>query len=210
MFRKTTLLAGALALVLIAPQAHAAAGEWMVNLNGGIATPLGDFKDAAKLGFMGGVGVDYMATEAFAVGVDGAFISNKGSDLLNQSLTDIATLIEGTPTTVEGKFTMIQGGVHAKYMFPMAAESSIAPYVVGGLGIYNMKSKTESSNSSYVGDSSESKFGARGGLGLMFKTSEKVGIGVEGAFHWINTDVSSTQFIGIQAGVSIGMGTPAQ
>jgi hypothetical protein len=73
----------------------------LINLHGGIATPLGDFKVAARLGFMGGVGFDYMATEALAVGGDGSF-------------------------------------------------------------------------------------------------------------HWTNIDVSSTQFIGIQSGVTIGMGTPSQ
>lgn len=204
MFRKTTLLAGALALMLVAPQAHAAAGDFAITLNGGIATPIGDFKDAAKLGFTGGAGLDYMATESFAVGVDGSFISNKSSDLLETSLTAGA----GVPATA--KFTMIQGGAHGKYMFPMASESSISPYVVVGLGIYNIKSKVESSNTAYnaLFKGSESKFGGRGGLGLSYKTSEKVGIGVEGAFHYINTDVSATQYVSLQAGVTINMSTP--
>jgi outer membrane protein W len=209
MFRKTSLLAGALALMLVVPQAHAAAkGDWILGLNGGTSIPIGDFKDAAKLGFLGGVGVGYAVTENVVIGVDGAFVSNKGSDLLNDALTATATFIEGTPTTVTGKFTMIQGGAHMKYMFPMASESTMSPYVVVGLGIYNTKFKTESSNSSYVGDASESKFGGHGGLGLNYMTSEKVGIGVEGAFHYINTDVTSTQYVSLQAGVTINMSNP--
>lgn len=219
MHRKTAVLVGALALILAAPQAHAAAGEFTINLNGGIATPISDYKDAAKLGFMGGVGFDYMATENLGVGIDGSFISNKGSDELN-------TLLSGGPpdgagVPAEAKFTLLQGGAHLKYLFPMAAESSISPYVIGGLGIYNVKGKVESSNTAFndAYEGSESKFGLRGGLGLMYKTSEKVGVGVEGAFHWINTKedatatspaTTATQFIGIQVGVSIGMGTPTQ
>lgn len=207
MFRKTWLLAGALALMLVVPQAHAAKGDFAINLNGGIATPIGDFKDAAKLGFLGGVGFDYMATEALAVGVDGAFISNSGSDDLETALSALAT------GPVTAKFTMIQGGAHLKYMFPMASESSISPYVLGGLGVYNVKTKLESSDPLFNGDESSSKFGARGGLGLMYKTSDKVGIGVEGAFHWINTKddatgATATQFIGVQAGVTINMSNP--
>lgn len=210
MFRKTTLLVGVMALMLVAPQAYAAAGEFKVNLNGGIASPLSDYKDAAKLGFMGGVGFDYMATESFAIGVDGSFISNSGSDDYETLLTSLAT------APVTAKFTLLQGGAHAKYMFPMAAESSISPYIVGGLGIYNVKEKNESADAAFNGDVyKESKFGARGGLGLMYKTSEKVGIGLEGTFHWINTKddatgATATQFIGVQAGVTIGMGTPSQ
>lgn len=209
MFRKTSLLVGALALMLVVPQAHAAQGDWVIGLNGGTSIPMGDFKDAAKLGFMGGVGFGYSVSENLIVGVDGSFISNKGSDLLNDVLTADATFIEGTPTTVTAKFTMIQGGPHMKYMFPMAAESSMSPYVVVGLGIYSAKGKTESSNSTYAVDfPTESKFGGRGGLGLNYKTSEKVGIGVEGAFHYINTDVTSTQFVSLQAGVTINMSNP--
>lgn len=209
MIRKTSLLAGALALMLVVPQAHAAKGDFAINLNGGTSIPMGDFKDAAKLGFLGGVGFDYAVTENVVIGVDGAFVSNKGSDQFNDGLTAVATAFEGTPTAVTGKFSMIQGGAHFKYMFPMAAESSISPYVVAGAGIYNMKAKTESSNATWAIDfPSESKIGGHGGLGLNYKTSEKVGIGVEGAFHDINTDVTSTQYVSLQAGVTINMSNP--
>src|SRR5262245_42663675 len=129
MSKKTALWAGVMALVLVAPQARAAAKEWSINFNGGVAAPMGDFKDAAKLGFLGGVGADYTVTPNVALGVDGSFISNSGSDLLNDGLTAEATLIEGTPTTVTGKFSMLNGGAHMKYMFPTASESNISPYV---------------------------------------------------------------------------------
>ena len=207
MSKKTALWAGVMALLLVAPQARAAAKEWSINFNGGIAAPVSDFKDTAKLGFMGGVGADYTVTENVALGVDGSFISNSGSDLTNSSLT------AGAGVAATGKFSMLQGGAHLKYMFPMASESSIAPYFIGGMGFYNGKAKVESSNSAFntaVEDASSStKFGARGGLGLMYKTSPKVSIGIESAYHWINTDITSTSFISVQAGVTVGMGTPA-
>lgn len=205
MFRKTTLLVGALALMLVAPQAQAAKGDWMLNFNGGLGMPMGDFKDAAKMGFMGGVGASYMMSEAIALGVDGSFVMNDGSDDLNAFLTDVATTIEGTPTTVTGKTSMITGGAHAMYMFPMSGESKISPYALVGLGIYNLKAKTESSNASYAGDASDSKFGGRGGLGLSYKASENVGVGLEGTMHYISTEGSSTTFLGIQAVVTVAM-----
>ncbi len=209
MFRKASLLVAVLAAMVLAPQAHAAKGEWAIGLNAGSGIPISDYKDAAKLGFMGGVGFDYMATESFAVGVDGSFTSNSGSDDYE------AFLATGAGTPVTAKFTLLQGGAHARYLFPMASESSISPYILGGLGVYNVKEKQESTNAAYNGDESSSKFGVRGGLGLMYKTSEKVGIGLEGAFHWINTKddatgQTATQFIGLQAAVSIGMGNPSQ
>jgi opacity protein-like surface antigen len=208
MSKKTALWAGVMALVLVAPQARAAAKEWSINFNGGVAAPMGDFKDAAKLGFMGGVGADYTVTPNVALGVDGSFISNSGSDDFNAALTALA----GSPTTA--KFSMLQGGAHMKYLFPMASESSISPYFIGGLGIYNVKNKVESTDPLLNGEVSSSKVGARGGFGLNYKTSPKVSIGLESAYHWINTKDSSTgapstAFISLQAGVTVGMGNPA-
>jgi len=205
MFRKTTLVVGALALMFVAPQAHAAKGGWVIDFNGGTAIPMGDFKDASKLGFMGGVGAGYGLSDAVDIGVDGAFTMNDGSDDLNAALTAIATAIEGTATTVTGKFSMINGGAHLKYKFAMGDESKVTPYAVVGAGIYSVKAKTESSNASYTGDASESKFGGRGGLGFLYKAGENVGIGIEGTFHHIATEGTSTQFVGVQAAVSVAM-----
>jgi opacity protein-like surface antigen len=201
MSKKTALWAGVLALVLVAPQARAAAKEWSINFNGGVAAPMSDYKDLAKLGFMGGVGADYTVTPNMALGVDGSFISNSGSDDLNAALSP-----------AKASFQMLQGGGHAKYLFPVASESSVAPYVIGGLGFYKVKDKIELSGVS--ASESSTKFGGRGGLGLMYKTSPKVSIGIESAYHWVNTKDSSTgapstAFVSVQAGVTVGMGTPS-
>ena len=195
MCRKTTLLVTALALMLVVPQAQAAKGEWMIDFNGGAALPMSDFKDAAKVGFMGGVGAGYMVTDAVCIGADGSYIKNDASDDLNAAIS---------PATA--KFSMIQGGAHAKYMFPMSGESKISPYAVVGLGLYNLKTKVELSGAS--ADTSVNKFGGRGGLGLSYKASENVGIGVESTFHLISTEGTSTKFIGVQAAVTVRMSQP--
>jgi opacity protein-like surface antigen len=202
MFRKTTLLVAALALSLVVPQAQAAKGDWMIDFNGGTAMPMSNFKDVAKLGFMGGVGAGYMVTDAVCVGVDGSYVKNSPSD-------DLKALI--APATI--KFSMIQGGAHAKFMFPMGEESKVSPYAVVGLGIYNLKEKAEFSGVS--SDTSVSKIGGRGGLGVSYKASENVSVGVEGNFNLINTDWSydlndptaknKTNFIGVQAVVTVAM-----
>jgi outer membrane protein W len=192
MSRKTTLLVAALALMLVAPQAQAAKGDWMIDFNAGAAIPMSDFKDAAKLGFMGGVGAGYMVSDAFCVGIDGSYIKNSQSDLLKAALAPAVA-----------KFSMIQGGAHAKYMFPMAAESKISPYVVAGVGIYNFKTKIEQGGAS--ADTSVSKVGGRGGVGLMYKASENVGVGVEGTYNLVNTEGSALKFVGVQAVVTVAM-----
>jgi opacity protein-like surface antigen len=157
-----------------------------------------------------GVGADFGLKENLALGIDGSFVSNSATDDNQNALTGAAG------TSVTAKAEILNGGAHLKYMFPMASESKIAPYVIGGLGAYNVKNKVESSNTAFndLYKGSDTKFGARGGLGLMYKTSPKVGIGIESDYNWIDTSDSatgakSTQYVGVRAGVSIGMGTPA-
>ena len=189
MLKKATLWASVLALLAVAPQAWAGAKEWSINLSGGMAAPMSDFKDAAKTGYVFGVGADYGLKENLGVGIDGSFVSNNASDAnLDQT----------------AKAEILQGGAHIKYSFPMASESKLSPYLIGGLGAYNVKAKSD-----LIPEVSNTKFGARGGIGLMYKTGPKVGIGIESDYNWIDTDVTSTQYIGVRAGVTIGMGTPA-
>src|SRR5262245_24853900 len=128
MLKKSALWAAALALLVVAPQAWAGVGEWSINLSGGMAAPMSDFKDFAKTGYVFGVGADYGLKENLALGIDGSFVSNSASDAnLDQT----------------AKAEILQGGGHLKYMFPMAAESKLSPYLIGGLGAYNVKGKSD-------------------------------------------------------------------
>src|SRR3990172_1838143 len=104
MLRKTSLVVAALALLVLVPQAQAAKGDFMVGLSFG-----------------------YAANENMSIGVDGSFTANDGSDDLNSLLTAVATDLgpDGEPGTsddgsttipVTGKFNLLQGRAHAKYM----------------------------------------------------------------------------------------------
>jgi opacity protein-like surface antigen len=208
MHRKTPMLAAALAVTVFVHPAQAAKGNWFVDFTGGTALPIGDFKDDAKLGFMGGVGVGYRVSDRVSIGADGSFVVNDGSDDLDARLTEEATTLEGTPTTVTGKWSMLQGGAHLKFMLPSGEDGRIDPYGVVGLGVYNVKAKTESANATYEDEASVNKFGGRGGLGFAYKASGSVGIGLEGTFHFIATEGASTRFFGVQALVSVGLSQP--
>ena len=139
MLRKSSLLVAAIALMLVAPQAHAHAAKGDVNLSvgGGVCIPVSDYKDVVKLGFLGGLDVDYFVTEAVAIGVDGMFAKNSFKD-------DAKTALGAT----DASSTFMSGGAHIKYTFPMAAESKIMPYVIGGGGIYHDKVKIEADTDS--------------------------------------------------------------
>ena len=190
MFRKSTLLVAALALLLVAPQAHAAAkGDVSIGVGGGALIPLSEFKDSSKLGFLGGLDVDYMVTEAVSVGVDGMYSKNDIKD-------DFATA-NGID---KGNTSFFTGSGHLKYMFPMASESKIMPYVTAGGGVYHIKA--EATASGVTASASENKFGGHGGAGVSFKAGSSLNVDVQGLFHVVSTTGTSTKFVTFRGGVS--------
>lgn len=217
MFRKSSLLIAAFAIVLAAPVAHgASAKSFMINVHGGAGLPMGDFKDenalGAKTGWQFGGGVDYMLTDQLAIGVDGSYGKNKYA-------------LEGEPLDAGGgetwtydpdKFTTRQLGAHAKWMFP--TQSPVSPYALIGLGAYNIKenwTRTIMSGGTVTAVEegifgTRTRFGGKLGFGATYKATEMVGIGIEGDYNFVSTDKATTgssslQYIGLHAGVSFNV-----
>lgn len=213
MSRKSAFFIAFLALVLMAPAAHAAAGAWVISGNGGMALPTGDFGDSNKLdastGYQFGGAIDYMVNDMFAVGIDGSYNKNKHG--AEGETIDLGGGVTAVYTS--DKFTTWQVGARGKYMIPTGA-SQVSPYLLAGAGIYNTKEKWEGSYT--VGGvttpdngeaTSDSRFGFKFGAGASYKATEQVGIGVEGDYNFITEDkakvnVSNLQYIGVHAFVS--------
>ena len=194
-------------IVLLSASAHAAKGDRMISFSAGTGIPRGEFEGQAALGLIGSVGLDYMATKRLVIGLDGSFISNNGLDEYDALLTSQAT------GPVTSKFNMLQGGAHLKYM---VSEAAISPFALVGLGAYKVKDSHESSDPMFDSPGAYDTFlGTRAELGLTYKTSDRVSIGVEGALHGVwtafnwNNGFEAREFISVQTGVSIGMGNPA-
>jgi hypothetical protein len=97
-----------------------------------------------------------------------------------------------------GKDQIIDGTANAVYNFAVSNETQFRPYLIGGVGVYNVKAKPD------VGTSlSDTKFGVNAGAGFNIKTSG-VGIFVEGRFHNVFVEGSDFHFIPITAGVRFG------
>lgn len=179
-----------LALLLMAVfAATAQAGNCVLGVNGGVLKGTGDFGDATKTGFGGGVFFDYWLNSMFSVGADFGFNSIKHHD----DGEDAATIYPGTTGTIKDKFTLMNYGAHAKYAFPMG-ESPLHAYATAGLGMYNIKEKFEVTGLP-TEEPSDTKFGGRGGLGAEYMMTSQIGIGAEGNFHFISTEGQSTQMI---------------
>jgi len=165
--RKMFLLALML-LALFAVNAHA--GSSAIGIDGGVLKGTGDFGDATKTGYGGGAFYDYWVSNMLAVGADFGWNTAKSK------------------TSDDIKVTLINYGAHLKYAFPMS-ESKVHPYVTAGAGMYNVKVKAGSA------ESSDNKFGGHGGLGLEYMVNPQVGVGAEANFHFISTEGTSTQAV---------------
>ena len=244
MKKKTLLLAGVLAMILVVPMAHAAKGNMSISVTGGMGIPVSKFSDVptaadisankiqglgTKAGVNGGVAFDYMVTEAVALGLSGSFSKADGKDDLNTIYqTEVNS---GDPVKATG--SMIEGGVHLKYMIPIQ-DSPMSPYLMAGGGFYSVKSKFVFDNTSISAppttiEATSNKFGGKIGAGVTYKASEAVGIGVEGVFNIFQfdkdelskqfeangaapnlIDVSSASSIALRAVVSFSLSNPTQ
>lgn len=188
------MLKGVAALALsTALFASAAQAQTPVSfgLGGGVTLPLGDFGDAAKTGFHGTGLVEFQpASLPVGIRLDGTFHRIGFSDLQE----DFAG---------EGNFQMITGTLNGVYTFQTAAESKFHPYIIAGAGVYNFKANFDDFD-----DDSETKFGINGGAGFNMGMGG-ASIFVEGRFHNVFTEGSSTTFVPITLGVRFGGGGTA-
>ena len=188
------MLKGVAALALsTALFASAAQAQTPVSfgLGGGVTLPLGDFGDAAKTGFHGTGLVEFQpASLPVGIRLDGTYHRIGFSDLQE----DFAG---------EGNFQMITGTLNGVYTFQTSPDSKFHPYIIAGAGVYNFKANFEDFD-----DDSETKFGINGGAGFNMGMGS-ASIFVEGRFHNVFTEGSSTNFVPITLGVRFGGGGTA-
>ena len=151
----------------------------------GLSAPTGDYGDFANTGWLGAGGVTFPVGEAGLWAGAEALYGQNGLD------SDV----------VDENFKVFSAMGIIGYDIP--TESSLSPYLFGGLGIMSL---------SFDGDS-ESGFGWQGGAGVAFAGEGNVTPFVEGRFQSASidddesTESSTISFFGIEAGVSIGIGS---
>jgi len=172
------------------------------GVGGSLTVPLGDFHadangDGFKAGWQGLALVDVRPRKS-PVGfrVDFSYGQNSSNDKLNADLSSFV----GAPTTAKVK--LLGGTADVTYHFKASA-GGVAGYLLGGIGVYNVKFAITSGNT--TADSSETKFTWNVGAGLSFAVSsaavffESRYVDVAKSFQ-----ASKTSFIPITAGVRFG------
>jgi len=171
------------ALGATSAQAQSEGGNLItVGAGGGIAIPLGDFSDATKTGWDAIAVFQFKpATSPVGFQIDGTYQQNKFDDAFVGF--DKTRLFYGTANIV--------------FWLPVSSETRIRPYILGGGGVYNAKSKLDSGAST----DSETKFGINAGAGFDLDFQSNVGVFLEGRFHNVFVEGSDTKFIPINLGV---------
>lgn len=179
----------ALSLLLGAPTVHAQGAQF--SLGGGLGVPLGDFDDAAKLGWHGLAAVSFIpAGWPVGIQIDGSYQQ--------------FSLDEGVAGVDGLKNRLIQGTGNIVYTFASAPDATFRPYLIGGGGVYNTKITGADDPGGVIDtEGSETKFGINAGAGFNFGAGGAA-LFIEGRFHNVFTEGENTQFIPITLGIRFG------
>lgn len=148
-----------------------------IMVGGGLLMPMGDYKTADKMGFIGQAGIGFPAGP-IGIRIEADYGQTKHKN-------------------VDGNSKLIGGMAAAVYHFKTPA--SVTPYVLGGVGMYNVKFTATG-----FPDQSETKFGFGVGAGLEMKMTA-MSLYLEAKYMNIATTGSATTFIPITVGLRFGM-----
>ena len=165
-----------------APAAAQARGY--VGLGAGAAVPIGDFADSDKLGWLGQLIAGITGPSGRLGGrIDGGYSRHS---------------FKGTVSGHDGLF-----GANADVVLNFGTTASKArPYVLAGVGFYNVKSTGSTGSVSY--STSETKGAFNGGAGVNIKTSGNMALYLEGRFVSIRAEGGSLNFIPLSVGLRWG------
>lgn len=166
----------ALCVVAVRP-ATAQSIRWGVGA--GLLMPMGDYGDLDKLGFTGGLGGTYNLPGGVGIRVDASY----GTTKEKSGVTPHSTKIMG-------------GMASVVYAFGAAGPK---PYVMGGLGLYNVKIDVSGTSASET----KVSFGFGAGIAVPMGTGGNR-LFAETRYTSVSTSGSSTTFLPIVVGVSFG------
>jgi hypothetical protein len=150
---------------------------------GGASVATGELKNASGTGFHGG-GVVQFAVGMIPFGLRADVAYHRFG-----SKSDPSTGVKVTNS-------IINGTLNGLFMVPMDAGGSVKPYVLAGVGVYNLRGKLDCGSSGcgeFGGDvtSSATKFGINGGAGVQFVMAG-LSTFLEARYHYIFSAYGNT------------------
>ncbi len=195
-FRVLASTAAALCCLVLAHPSPSMAGQMLLGVTGGMGLPMGDFGDLYNGGVHLGLSGDYLPVNELGIGFDFSYTHHNMKDDPLSLAEAIVSSQAGFDVNLEDTATILQYGLHARW-FPPVTGSSLAPYLEGGVGMYNLKEEMKASamGQSFTESFSDNKVGIHGGVGLNFKTGPMYQVGVGASFHNVFTEGSSTTYM---------------
>lgn len=184
-------------LVLLVLPVSARAGGVMIGGHAGLAMPVGDLKDVAENGLNAGLNLTIHPAQPFALGLDLGYLGFGEKDL---GLFDFG----GTILSAKSKVSALQATAFGR--LNLSADAA-TPYLKAGAGLYRLKAEATVSDgiSSASADESENKLGFNLGGGMDFTVGGSSRLGIEGLYHIIMTEGSSTQAVTLAARFGFGL-----
>lgn len=171
-----------LAVLSVAGVAGLSAQNVRIGIGGGVLMPMSDYKDADKLGWLGGVdGTYWLAGAPVGIRVEGDYSQTSHKN------------------NVGGHTSIIGGMAELVYAFGTSA-SPARPYLLGGVGYFHAKVEVTG-----IGSATENKvgYGLGGGVDLKVGTGSTHVFG-EARYQSVQTSGTSLKMIPIRVGVRFG------
>jgi opacity protein-like surface antigen len=195
---RTLRLAAALTIAAAPVVSHAqdatATRPVSFGVSAGLSMPMGNLSDSFNSGF------NVTGHIAFkpAMFTNLSFRGDVGFDRFNAK-GDLAN----AAVSLEGTYTVIGISANAVYAFPQSDPSAmLRPYLIGGVGMYNLKNKvtTTAGTVETVSESSATKPGVQAGAGVEFALS---GFSTFAEAKFVNVfgDGSSVRWVPISFGI---------
>ena len=177
------------ALMAVASNANAQlpARPIRVGISGGVSQPVGNASDVYKMGFDLGALAELRAP-AMPVALRAEFMYHRYG---------IKDEVAGALGASGGNSRMLAGTANLVYSLPLPG--LVKPYLIGGVGLYNGKTKLDVNGSSSESESS-TDFGLNGGAGVEFGLAG-LSTFVEARVHSVSTEGSRTNFVPVTVGI---------
>ncbi len=152
-----------------------------IGAGGGVTVPVGSYHDTGRTGWLGQVIAGITGpTGKFGGRIDGFYGENKYK-------------------VFSGKARWV--GANADLLIsPVNRPASLLPYVIGGIGFVNLKTK----DTPPLNAIDETKFSFNAGAGLQLRAGDRASVYVEGKFYSVRFSGGSTNFIPITLGLRFG------
>jgi hypothetical protein len=210
MSKRWMMVAGAVLLLCVAPQAVMAATESVVTVTLGGQTPRGAFGDVAKSGSMAGLSAGYRLTRWLEMGADYGYFGSPGTH------NGVALIIPNDPgtgkpvtVTLAENWSITNLGLYAKAV--VLERGRFAPYLRTGAGTYSIRYSqdvsTASAGTTLGGIEQANKAGVNAGAGLRYRVLGGTSLGVEVLCHSIYTKRAKWMSLWT-TGVTLGFGPP--